>query len=209
MFRKYTVPVHSVPGRTRVKKNVNGARNVDYEVGRKYNREKKYNVPVRKTIGLLDDGDETRTYPNDNYFTFFSPLDSGYVYEDEHSSCLKAGAFIIIKEALETFEMDRWLRGQFGEDHSGLSEEPHLPLDFGVLHGSGEKGELAECSFSHQVACEERVHPSGRRKISHQPCHNRKAEGCASDLRHRRGGMKEKLGKEAETLWISSAANGK
>ena len=155
MFRKYTVPAPFVPRRIRVKKNGNGARYVDYEVGRKYNREKKYNVPVRKTIGLLDYEDETRMYPNDNYFAFFSPLDSGYIYEDENSSCLKAGAFMIIKEALETFGMDRWLRGQFGEDHAGLSEEPHLPLDFGVLHGSGEKRELAECSFSHQGACEE------------------------------------------------------
>lgn len=121
MFRKYTVPVPSVPGKIRVKKNGNGSRYVEYEVGRKYNREKKYNVPVRKTIGLLDDGDETRMYPNDNYFVFFSPLDSGYVYEDEHSSCLKAGAFIVIKEALETYGMDRWLRSQFGDDHAGLA----------------------------------------------------------------------------------------
>ena len=66
MFRKYTVPVPSVPGKIRVKKNGNGSRYVEYEVGRKYNREKKYNVPVRKTIGLLDDEDETRMYPNDN-----------------------------------------------------------------------------------------------------------------------------------------------
>ena len=81
MFRKYTVPAPSVPRRIRVKKNGNGSRYVEYEVGRKYNREKKYNVPVRKTIGLLDDGDETRMYPNDNYFASFSPLNSGYVYD--------------------------------------------------------------------------------------------------------------------------------
>ena len=72
MFRKYTVPAPSVPRRIRVKKNANGSRYVDYEVGRKNNREKKYNVPVRKTIGLLDDGDETRMYPNDNYFASFA-----------------------------------------------------------------------------------------------------------------------------------------
>ena len=72
MFRKYTVPVPSVPGRIRGKKNGNGSRYVEYKVGRKYNREKKYNVPVRKTIGLIDDEDETRMYPNDNYFVFFS-----------------------------------------------------------------------------------------------------------------------------------------
>ena len=72
MFRKYTVPAPSVPRRIRVKKNGNGSRYVEYKVGRKYNREKKYNVPVRKTIGLIDDEDETRMYPNDNYFVFFS-----------------------------------------------------------------------------------------------------------------------------------------
>ena len=72
MFRKYTVPVPSVPGRIRGKKNGNGSRYVEYKVGRKYNREKKYNVPVRQTIGLIDDEDETRMYPKDNYFVFFS-----------------------------------------------------------------------------------------------------------------------------------------
>ena len=72
MFRKYTVPAPSVPRRIRVKKNGNGSRYVDYEVGRKYYREKKYNVPVRKTIGLLDYKDETRMYPNDNYFESFA-----------------------------------------------------------------------------------------------------------------------------------------
>lgn len=85
MFRKYTVPVPSVPGKIRIKKNGNGSRYSEYEVGRKYNREKRYNVPVRKTIGLLDDVDETGMHPNDNYFAFFSPLDSGYVYGDEYS----------------------------------------------------------------------------------------------------------------------------
>ena len=73
MFRKYTVPVPSVPGRIRGKKNGNGSRYVEYKVGRKYNREKKYNVPVRKTIGLLDYKDETRMYPKRQLFRILFP----------------------------------------------------------------------------------------------------------------------------------------
>ena len=148
MFRKYTVAVPSVPGKIRIKTNGNGSRYVEYEVGRKYNKEKKYNVPVRKTIGLLDDEDETRMYPNDNWSAFFPSQDSGYVYDDEHSSCLKAGAFIIIKEALETYGMDRWLRSQFGDDHAGLAMDL---ISYMIITENNSAQHYPDYAYSHPL----------------------------------------------------------
>ncbi len=52
MFWKLTVSVPCVQGKIRIKTNGSVHRYVEYEVGRKYNKEK--NVPTRKTIDLLD-----------------------------------------------------------------------------------------------------------------------------------------------------------
>lgn len=54
MFWKLTVSVPYFQGKIRIKTNGSGYRYVEYEVGRKYNKEKK-NVPIRKTIDFLDD----------------------------------------------------------------------------------------------------------------------------------------------------------
>lgn len=57
MFWKLTVSVPCVQGKIRIKTNGSGHRYVEYEVGRNYDKEKEKNVPTRKTIDLLDDGE--------------------------------------------------------------------------------------------------------------------------------------------------------
>ena len=44
---------------------------VNYEVGRDYNPNKKYNVPKRVTIGKLSKDDPSMMVPNDRFRTYF------------------------------------------------------------------------------------------------------------------------------------------
>ncbi len=45
---------------------------VQYLTGRKYNREKKYTIPVKKTIGIRLAHMQTMMLPNDNYERYFN-----------------------------------------------------------------------------------------------------------------------------------------
>ena len=44
---------------------------IEYTYDRKYIPEKKYNVPLRTTIGKMDPSDPTMMYPNPNFEKYF------------------------------------------------------------------------------------------------------------------------------------------
>lgn len=116
MYYKSRVEIPKVPGKITIRKGIY----VMYETGRTYNSEKKYNIPNRVTIGKICE-EEGKMYPNEKFNTYFPDakmpeLDS----RPDRSSCLRIGAFLVIKKIMK---------------ESGIKNiiEELFPVDYGLL----------------------------------------------------------------------------
>ena len=101
----------------------NGKYYVRLETDRKYNPEKKYNVPVRVTIGVLDENDNTKMHPNENFKIYFP--DVKIEKEDEESNrsqCLRVGAYSLIKNMFNETKLNDIINPLF-KDKGGLIKD--------------------------------------------------------------------------------------
>ena len=48
---------------------------INFEYGRIYDPDKQYNTPLRSTIGKQDEADDTKMFPNQNFFQHFPDVD--------------------------------------------------------------------------------------------------------------------------------------
>ncbi|MDY4641534.1 MAG: hypothetical protein SO412_07210 [Erysipelotrichaceae bacterium] len=72
---------------------------VRLEIDRKYNSEKKYNVPQRVTIGVLDENDHTNMHPNEKYKIYYSDINTDELNEEnKRSQCLRTGGYSLIRK---------------------------------------------------------------------------------------------------------------
>jgi hypothetical protein len=80
---------------------------IEYTYDRKYLPEKKYNVPLRTTIGKLSVDNPTMMYPNPNFEKYFPDI----VLPEEgnnpvsRSSCIRVGAFMVIKKIIDDYKL--------------------------------------------------------------------------------------------------------
>ena len=101
MYLNCTVKIPSEPGKiSRFKKG--NVIYIRYTVGRTYHPDKKYNVPNHKTIGKLPNPDSTLMIPNENYLKYFGDTELPDTMPcSSRSSCIKVGAFAIIRKIAE------------------------------------------------------------------------------------------------------------
>jgi transposase len=103
-----------------VLKSTGNSTYVNYEYDRVYNPEKKYNVPKRTTIGKVCEDEKGMMYPNGNYLKYFPevelPIENTYM---NRSSCLRIGAFLVIRELIKGYQLDEMIERIVGKD-SGL-----------------------------------------------------------------------------------------
>jgi hypothetical protein len=119
MYYDFKVKTPEIKGKI-YDNTIKGVTYINYEYDRIYNPEKKYNIPKRTTIGKLCDDDPGMMYPNPSYLKFFPEAE--FPDEVEHSnrsSCLRIGAFIIIRKIIEEYKLDDIVRQLIGRD-SGL-----------------------------------------------------------------------------------------
>ncbi len=80
---------------------------IEYTYDRKYVPEKKYNVPMRTTIGKLSNDDPTMMYPNPNFEKYFPdiilPVEANN--PTSRSSCIRVGAFLVIKKIIDDYKL--------------------------------------------------------------------------------------------------------
>jgi hypothetical protein len=120
MYLDFSIKIPEEPGKiTQMKKA--GTVYVYYEYERIYNPMKKYNVPKRAVIGKLSDEGGSMMIPNQNFFKYFPEVE---ISEDKtitgRSSCLRAGAYIIIKSILEGYKLDEIIGKYFDGTDAGL-----------------------------------------------------------------------------------------
>ena len=101
MYLNYEVRIPDVPGKiNQVKKGK--AIYVRYVVGRMYHPEKKYNVPDQRIIGKRSENDPEKMVPNENYVKYFGGLEQPEERSETcRSSCVRIGAFLVIRKILE------------------------------------------------------------------------------------------------------------
>ncbi len=94
---------------------------VEYTYARKYNPEKKYNVPQRTTIGKQSKADASMMQPNHNFSKFFPEI----ALPDERnnsgrSSCLRTGAYLVIRKIMEEYKLPEILSDYWDDRGVGL-----------------------------------------------------------------------------------------
>ena len=114
------VEIPNEPGKiTRFRKGK--ATYIRYAAGRIYNPEKKYNVPDHKTIGKLVSDDSNLMIPNENFRKYFGDIELPEIRNDgKRSSCLRIGAFLVIRKIMEGYNIPRMISDQIGAKDAGL-----------------------------------------------------------------------------------------
>ena len=120
MYLKYEVRIPDVPGKiNQVKKGK--AIYVRYVVGRTYHPEKKYNVPDQRIIGKRSENDPEKMVPNENYVKYFGGLEQPEERSETcRSSCVRIGAFLVIRKILEDYRLPAVIEKYFGTRDGGL-----------------------------------------------------------------------------------------
>ena len=120
MYLKSTVKIPELESGISEKK-IKGTIYIYYEYGRKYYPDKKYTVPQCTSIGKKASDDPSMMFPNDNYLKYFPdeilPEDlPGSI----RSSCIKVGAWIVIRKVIEYYKLEEKLSEIIGEENTGL-----------------------------------------------------------------------------------------
>ena len=120
MYLDYTVAIPEVKGKITFRSKGN-ARYVYYECSRSYDPSKQYTTVKRVTIGKVIDGDDTKMRPNENFRKYFPEVDVPEEKEDAvRSSCLKAGAYMVISQESKNVGLTKKLEDTFGARNAGL-----------------------------------------------------------------------------------------
>ena len=78
-----------------------------YEYTRNYQKGTNITNPKRATIGKRDTEDPTMMIPNENYLKYFPDEDIPEINErSKRSSCLRIGAWLIIRKIIEEYSDD-------------------------------------------------------------------------------------------------------
>lgn len=120
MYLDFLVEIPNIKGKI-TKKTKGNSVYVNYELGRVYDSEKKYNVPKRVTIGKLSKEDEKMMVPNQNFLTYFPEVElPDSKFNTDRSSCLRIGAYIIIQKIMEEYSISDYLQPYFNDINLGL-----------------------------------------------------------------------------------------
>lgn len=83
---------------------------IEYTYNRKYIPKKKYNIPLRTTIGKMCPSDSTLMYPNPNFKKFFPDVVLPDTEKDvSKSSCFCIWAFLVIKKIIGDYKLQNYL----------------------------------------------------------------------------------------------------
>lgn len=98
-------------------KTINGTGYVYYTTGRKYAPEEKRANPIRVTIGKQCKDDPEWMIPNEKYAVYFADrMPEEMLVEAKRSSCLRVGAFFVIRKIIAEYHLDKIIGEIVGKD---------------------------------------------------------------------------------------------
>ncbi len=99
------------------KKKIKGTTYVYYEHSRRYDSDKKYNVPQCTTIGKQSDIDPAMMIPNSNYLKYFPDAQlPDELPESVRSARLIIGPYIVIRKIIQHYKLDERIGAIIGKD---------------------------------------------------------------------------------------------
>lgn len=120
MYYDFEVPLPEAPGKLAYEKH-GDTTYVKYEYDRIYDPEKKFTYPKRATIGKRSKEKPDMFRPNQNYLMYFPnaelPISD---YRSTRSSCLRAGAFIVMRKIIKDYKLEEILGMYFKDRDLGL-----------------------------------------------------------------------------------------
>ena len=120
MYYDFEVPLPEAPGKLAYEKH-GDTTYVKYEYDRIYDPEKKFTYPKRATIGKRSKEKPDMFRPNQNYLMYFPnaelPISD---YRSTRSSCLRAGAFIVMRKIIKDYKLEEILGMYFQDRDLGL-----------------------------------------------------------------------------------------
>lgn len=120
MYLDYLVDIPEVKGKITFRRK-GSACYVYYECDRTYDPSKKYTIVKRVTIGKVSADDESKMRPNENFKKYFPEVEAPEERTDAgRSSCLRAGAYMVIDKVIRDMELDKKLEETFGEKPAGM-----------------------------------------------------------------------------------------
>jgi uncharacterized protein (UPF0128 family) len=120
MYLDFQVKIPDVPGKI-TKKKKGETTYIDFEYAREYLPERKYTIPRRVTIGKQSRQDETMMVPNQNFLLYFPDAELPEEKSGQRrSSCLRVGAFIVIRRIMQDYGLPEILSKYLGEKDTGL-----------------------------------------------------------------------------------------
>lgn len=120
MYLGFLVDIPDVKGKITQKRKGNSVY-ISYEIGRKYDPAKQYNVPDRVIIGKQNQSDKKQMEPNENFLKYFPEVELPEErYDSNRSSCLRIGAYIIIQQMMKETGIPELLSECFNERDLGL-----------------------------------------------------------------------------------------
>lgn len=119
MYYDFWIDLPANPGKY-VFETRNNITYVKYEYDRTYDPVKKITYPKRVTIGKASD-DRAQIQPNHNFLTYFPDVELPIAESKLHrSSCLRAGAFIVIQKIIREYGLEEILGRYFNKRQLGL-----------------------------------------------------------------------------------------
>ena len=120
MYLGFLVDIPDVKGKITQKRKGSSVY-ISYEIGRKYDPAKRYNVPDRVIIGKQNQSDKKQMEPNENFLKYFPEVDLPEErYDSNRSSCLRIGAYIIIQQMMKEIGIPELLSEYFNNRDLGL-----------------------------------------------------------------------------------------
>ena len=120
MYLDFLVKIPNAPGKITYRKK-GDIDYVYYEYDRIYDKSTQKTNPKRATIGKKSEADPTSMLPNENYLKFFPDEDVPEIKgRSERSSCLRIGAWIVIRKIMEEYKMSEILGKYIKKKELGL-----------------------------------------------------------------------------------------
>jgi hypothetical protein len=120
MYLDFLVKIPDAPGKITYRQK-GSAKYMEFEYDRVYDSRKKYTVVRRATCGKVSAADSTMMQPNENFLRYFPDAE---IPEEKdrtvRSSCLRIGAYVVIKKLMNDYGIPQMLREYFGERDLGL-----------------------------------------------------------------------------------------
>ena len=94
---------------------------IEYEYDRIYDPVRQYTFPKRVTIGKLSETDPELMQPNQNFLKFFPDAELPETKNrTSRSSCLRVGAYFVLRKIIEEYNLVEFLGGYFEQCDLGL-----------------------------------------------------------------------------------------